>query len=280
MSVDTIIEAVGAAATLAAVWFAKTTVDKSNDAARQFDEAQTTARREHAEALERADRARQAEQAAHLESITEQRLATLEQRNAALNEQTARTLEGVERSRAFEADLAVRRLAQVEQIADLLLKLIETADREYTAYQGGINLPPHVPAIRARLKIAVDSLIQLHGPNLRDKMPRGGSGPGVDASVTREGAIDMLLAIQNLIEQGDDRLQVEHPQDFEPATLAQNRPFRGEPRAKSELRAEVAPSNDAVPHEFVDLTHDDVAAAAPGLEDEESRPAPRDPSVG
>jgi hypothetical protein len=88
-----------------------------------------------------------------------------------------------ERKRTFEADIVLRRLAQLEQVSELLLHLVEVARIEYFQPPEPLRLEgaqvvttTRVPAIQARLRTAVAILKKLGGPDFTAKLPASSSG--------------------------------------------------------------------------------------------------------
>ncbi|MBV9310167.1 MAG: hypothetical protein JOZ73_05015, partial [Solirubrobacterales bacterium] len=139
---------IAAIAALGALVFAFLTV-------REARTARAENRRAHAEEIEEtrtATKAAIAEQRAATEAaVAEQRAATTASANAH-REQMA------ERGRVFAADMVVRRLEQLEQVAQLFLHLVEVSREEYFRPPAELDVgnrqmvtTTRVPAIVARL---------------------------------------------------------------------------------------------------------------------------------
>lgn len=88
--------------------------------------------------------------------------------------------EMLERRIAFDHDLAVRRLAQLQRISEALTELIHAAREERTNPSErimdiqpgrGISSTP-IPALQRHLRIEVRILAQLRGPDLSEVVPR------------------------------------------------------------------------------------------------------------
>src|SRR5450755_2261654 len=99
-----------------------------------------------------------------------------------------------ERSTAFAAELALRRLAQLEAISALTLNIVEVAREEYFHPPAPVDVfhPPapvdvtealgqfvtttRLPAIRSRLQTAVEAFNKLGGTTLDIHLPQPGRG--------------------------------------------------------------------------------------------------------
>jgi hypothetical protein len=130
---------------------------------------------------------------------------------------TAHREEMDERERAFEAELTLRRLAQVEQVSALFLHVVEVARSECLDLE-----PPHrqddprsrsasrLPAILARLRTAVTVLRELGGPDLSAKVPAAGHADRTTSQRIWDEGIVALYAIEALTRE-DASLRLEHP---------------------------------------------------------------------
>lgn len=123
-TVGTFFAAVSAGAAVAAVVFAKRTVEEATTAARQFDDAQKEAERHHTEAMMQMAQAR--------EAARQQSMAQLMEMSSAASLDSARhhvEMEARHRIAAEEAES--HRLVQLERVSELLLEIVHVARDEY-----------------------------------------------------------------------------------------------------------------------------------------------------
>lgn len=173
-TVSAIAAVVAAVAALVTIYFARKTVHEST-------------------------KARHASHSAHVEEMAEMSGAT----KAAAAQHRA---EMDERKRAFEADIVLRRLAQLEQVSGLLLHLVEVARTEHFQPPAPLHLEggqvvttTRVPAIQARLRTAVAILKKLGGPDFTAKLPASGSGDKPSSLRIWTEGIDLMLTIELLV---------------------------------------------------------------------------------
>jgi hypothetical protein len=147
-----------------------------------------------------------AEEIAEMRSATETETAVSEQRSAMEASATAHREEMDERERAFAADLALRRLAQLEQVSGLLLHLVEVAKFEYFAPSAPVDVggghmvtTTRIPPIQARLRTAVAVLKELGGPDLAPMLPESGRGDKPSCMRIWGTGVSALSTIDNLV---------------------------------------------------------------------------------
>jgi hypothetical protein len=145
---STVFAAVAAIATIVAVIYARKTVNESKAATKAV-----------------ADQ--------HREQIAELKASAEASHNANQKEM-------LERRIAFDHDLAVHRLAQLQRISEALTELIHAAREERThPSEQIIDIQPgrgvsstRIPALQRQLRIEVRILKQLGGPDLSEVIPR------------------------------------------------------------------------------------------------------------
>ena len=144
---STIFAAVAAIATIVAVIYARKTVNESQAATKAMAEQ-------------------------HREQIAELKASAAASHAASEKELLGRRI-------AFDHDLAIQRLAQLQRIADALTELIHAAREERTHpserimdIQPGLALSStRIPALQRQLRIEVRILKQLRGPDLSEVIP-------------------------------------------------------------------------------------------------------------
>lgn len=173
-TVSAIATVVAAVAALVTIYFARKTVLESTEARRDSHNA-------------------------HVEEMAETTAAT----KAAAAQHRA---EMDERKRTFEADIVLRRLAQLEQVSELLLHLVEVARTEYfqppepLRLEGGqVVTTTRVPAIQARLRTAVAILKKLGGPDFTAKLPASSRGDEPSSMRVWTEAINLMVTIELLV---------------------------------------------------------------------------------
>jgi len=132
-TVSAIATVVAALAALVTIYFARKTVHES-----------TKARRDS--------------HSAHVDEMSETSAAT----KAAAAQHRA---EMDERKQAFEADIVLRRVAQLEQVSGLLLHPVEVARTEYSR-------PPGGSVVGGLVREGSTSITALYGPRLSDALTR------------------------------------------------------------------------------------------------------------
>ena len=171
---------VGAAAVLIAVLYARETVR----------EARAARAEAHAD---------------HLETIREQEKATDAARDA-------QRVEMADRERAYQAERALQRGAQVQRIADLLLELVEVARDEDLnpppMASGGAFRSTRIPALVIRLRGALGHLAALGGPALETTEKLARERQTGDSPLTTLGdAVSSLAEIEFAVA-NDDSLRI------------------------------------------------------------------------
>ena len=177
-TVNTLSAVVAAVAALGAVWFARSTVLEA-----------ITARRESRDA--------------HGEEMKELRA----ERAAATERHRAEMLE---RDATFVADLALRRVAQLEVISGLLLHMVEVAREEYFHPPAPVDVTEQglgqmvtttrLPAIRLRLDAAVAAYNKLGGASGDLKLPEPGRGEKASSLRALGDGVTALILGKDLVQ--------------------------------------------------------------------------------
>lgn len=141
---------VAAAAALVTIIYARATVQVAR-------EARQEARRDHAQSLA-------AEREAASAAVAEQR-AAIEAAAAAHHEEMA------DRARAFEAEIVLERIVQLERIADVLSELVDVARDEHVSPPPQLAPPSpfratRLPAMLERVRTGMSILAALGAPEL------------------------------------------------------------------------------------------------------------------
>jgi hypothetical protein len=156
--------------------------------------------------VQEAQRGRRESRANHVEAIAEQKTMA-----AAFSSAHAEQM--ADRQRAHDADARLQRLAQMERISELLLSVIDAARAEALEPPPLLTPPSQfratrIPAMLARLGVALTILDQLAGPRLElaSDLAVRGYGPGSNAMQVVGDAISALKQIESIV-RGD----VVHP---------------------------------------------------------------------
>lgn len=113
-----------------------------------------------------------------------------------------------QRAAAFEADLALRRLAQLEAISALVLLMVDVARQEYLDPPKPVDVTEgfrqmvtttRIPAIRIRLQTAIEVFNKLGGTKLDVRLPQPGRGEQVGSMRVWGDGVDILSAIDDLV---------------------------------------------------------------------------------
>jgi hypothetical protein len=181
---------VAAIAALAAIYFARETVREAVRARRESASAHDTQM---------------------LQSRSAHGAQMLQMSNAMTLDSARHRQEMTERTRAFAAEMVLRRIEQAERVSELFLQLVEVAREEYFSppaplhETGSVMTTTRIPAILARVKIAVAILADLGGPDVSDSIPVGGRGEKAGSMRVWTGGIAALVAMESLAKT-DDRL--------------------------------------------------------------------------
>jgi hypothetical protein len=108
------------------------------------------------------------------------------------------------------AELALRRIAQLEVISDLMLRIVEVAREEYfhppapvdvAEGKGQMVTTTRLPAIRIRVDAAVAAFNKLGGTALDVKLPEPGRGEKAASLRAWGDGVSALRVIEDLIRQ-------------------------------------------------------------------------------
>jgi hypothetical protein len=171
ISATTIVTFVGAAfttvaamATIVAVVYARRTVSEAHA-------ARTDSHAAHEAEMRQMERARNAAAAQHKEQLSELQVAAAATYSA--HEEQMRQQEAV-----FQHDLTVRRLGQMQRVAQVLFELIGAAREEtrhespkYDFGNGRLLGATAIPALQTQLRIEARILKALGGPDLTNVIP-------------------------------------------------------------------------------------------------------------
>ncbi len=175
---------VAAGAALITIWYARATVGEARAARREASDA-------------------------HTEEVAEQRSA-LQASTAAHQEQMR------ERERALATEIKLQRIVQLERVAEVLTDLADTARAEAiqppgrpVTDQSGQRMT-RIPAVLARLRVAVALLDALGAPRLIAAGKLGRQAGGTPPQTTLSSALDALREIESLA-RNEERLELEQP---------------------------------------------------------------------
>lgn len=181
--------AIAALATVVAVIYARKTVAEAH-AARQDSHSA------HEAEMEQLKRAREAAAGQHEEQIRELQFAAAAAYSG--HEEQMR-----QRDAVFRHDLTVRRLSQMQRVAEVLFALIGAARAEtvqpsqrYDFGNGRALGATPIPALQTRLRIEARILTALGGPNLADVIP--GNERDDDRAGVQRLWTDGLMALQSI----------------------------------------------------------------------------------
>jgi hypothetical protein len=193
-TVDSVAAIIAAVAALVTVYFARKTVTESVT-------AREDSRKSHQEVM-----AASAEATAAARAQGEELTSQLRDASQA---------ELAERARSLAADLAVRRLGQLNQVSATAFEIARQAQSEVANAPGTIDLGggrnitnTRIPAMSARLRTQVEILKAMGGPDLTNRLPETGRGDQASSLRIWGVATDLMLAIELVVSSQDERLRV------------------------------------------------------------------------